>query len=201
MIEMNKEQKSLFDALTTLQQEIALNSLSGMNDIDSYKNSNGKAKTVTAMEAAVSKLLSNVKVVAFIDAMKAIAVNDAVMSRKEMLERLSNMARVSMVDLVEFDTQTVDGGEDGPIVQSQWKIKDSAMQSKEAMATISEVSTGKEGLKIKQHSPLQAMKMISDMEGYSAPIKTEQSGVVATVELSKEEYAKARAKMLADDDC
>ena len=130
----------------------------------------------------------------------SVAVNNAVMSRQEMLERLSNLARVSMVDLVEFDSQEV-MSDDGPIIQSQWRIKDSAMQSKEAMASISEVSAGKDGLKIKQHSPLQAMKMISDMEGYNAPIKTEQTGAVATISMSKEDYAAVRKKMLEKDDC
>jgi len=96
---MNDNQKALFDALTSLQKEISLNSISGMNDIDAYKKSKGKAKTVKAKEAAVSKLLSNVKVKSFIDSMANHIVNPAIMSRDEMLEDLTVVARVITPDL------------------------------------------------------------------------------------------------------
>lgn len=201
MFEMNEKQKALFDKLTQLQRRMALNSIAGMKPAENHKDAGGVCKNEPDRRKLASEILTNPDVEAFLDSMKAVAVSNAVMSRQEMLERLSNLARVSMVDLVEFDSQVVDGGDEGPITQSQWRIKDSAMQSKETMAAISEVSTGKEGLKIKQHSPLSAMKMISDMEGYNAPIKTEQSGVVATVEMSKEDYAEIRKKMLEQDDC
>lgn len=91
---MTSEQKRLFDALTTLQQEVCLNSLSGMNDIDSYKASSGKASTVKAMEASVSQILGNHKVKAFLDSMKAAAVTSAVMSRERMLELQSQIADI-----------------------------------------------------------------------------------------------------------
>jgi len=99
MFEMNDEQKALFDVLTTLQQEIALSSLSGMNDINSYKASSGKASTVKAMEASVSQILGNHKVARFLDSMKAVVVNDAIMTRVEMLESLTKLATLSGEDL------------------------------------------------------------------------------------------------------
>ena len=37
MFEMNEEQSALFNALTPLQKEVSLNSISGMNNIDAYK--------------------------------------------------------------------------------------------------------------------------------------------------------------------
>ena len=75
------------------------------------------------------------------------------------------------------------------------------MQNPLQAASISEVTAGKDGIKIKQHSPLQAMKMLSDMQGFNAPMKTEQSGTIATVQMSKEEYAETRRKMMEEDDC
>ena len=99
MIEMTKEQQALFNNLTTLQQEISLSSLSGMNDIDSYKASSGKAKTETAMRTSVGQILTNRDVVAFTDAMKAVAVSDAIMTRKQMLESLTALAKLSQEEL------------------------------------------------------------------------------------------------------
>ena len=81
MFEMNEDQTKLFEALTPLQKEIALNCISGMNNIDAYKASRGKAKTLKTQEACASELLSNPKVKSFIKSMAAHVVNPAVMSR------------------------------------------------------------------------------------------------------------------------
>jgi hypothetical protein len=98
-IEMTAEQKELFNALTTLQGEIALNSLSGMNDIDSYKASSGKAKTVTAMETSVGQILRNREVVLFMDSIKVNTVSSAIMTRIQMLENLTRLAELSATEL------------------------------------------------------------------------------------------------------
>lgn len=96
---MTKEQKVLFDNLKPLQKEIALNSISGMNDIDSYKASKGKAVKENTMRASVSEILTNPNVTAFIASIKATAVNDAIMSREKMLETLSKLAELSQEQL------------------------------------------------------------------------------------------------------
>lgn len=198
---MNKEQQELFDQLTPLQQEVSVNSISGMNDIDAYKASRGKAKTIKSMEASVSEILSNPKVARFVSSMKGEAVNAAVMSRQEMLERLSGLARTNMSDLIEWRTGMVTGDDGEQVEQSMWAIKESAQLDPLKAASIAEVTAGKDGLKIKQHSPLTAMKMISDMQGFNAPVKTEQSGAVTIIQMSKEEYEETRRKMLEEDDC
>jgi len=92
---MNKEQEDLFNELTPLQKEISLNSISGMNDIESYKKSKGKSKTVKSMEASVSQILRNIKVRSFINSMANHVVNPAIMSRDEMLKDLTVVARVT----------------------------------------------------------------------------------------------------------
>ena len=86
-----------------------------------------------------------------------------------MLERLSGLARTNMSDLITWHVvhSTNDDGEE--VEQSLWSVKESAMMDPVKMASISEVTAGKDGLKIKQHSPIQAMKMIADMSGYNQP--------------------------------
>lgn len=96
---MTPEQKALFDGLTRLQQEVALNSIAGMSDIDSYRVSSGKAKKETTMRASVSEILINPNVVLFVDSMKQVRVNDAVMSRERMLELLTKISDVDSSDL------------------------------------------------------------------------------------------------------
>ena len=94
--EMSEEQTALFNALTPLQKEISLNSISGMNDIDAYKNSSGKAKTEKAMSVSVAQILGNLSVKSFIGSMANNIVNPAIMSRDEMLEKLSVISRVEI---------------------------------------------------------------------------------------------------------
>lgn len=197
---MTPEQKALFDDLTTLQQQIALNSLSGMSNIDSYRNSKGKAKTDLAMEASCSQILNNLKVVKFLDTMKEVAVNNAIMSREEMMERLTSLSRTSMSDLVDWSVHSVTDAKGETAKQSVWAVKDSAMQDPVSMASIAELSAGKDGFKIKQHSPLTAMKQLADLAGYNEAQKIEHSGStkVTTIDLtaSPEDAARMYTEMM-----
>lgn len=170
---MTEEQKELFDALPNLTQKTCLNVLAGMSNIDAYTKAGGKSKTKASAEACASRMLSNAKAKAFLDAMKEVAVNNAIMSREEMMERLSNISRVSINDLVEWGSYTVTDDNGEKAKQSVWAVKESAMQNPEAMATISELSAGKDGIKIKQHSPLAAMKQLAELAGYEAPKQIE----------------------------
>lgn len=173
MFEMSEEQTKLFEKLTPLQKEIALNSISGMNDIDSYKASSGKAKSENTMKASVSQILTNLNVKAFIKSMANHIVNPAIMSRNEMMEKLSSLARTNMSDLIEWRTEHSSDDNGEPIEQSAWAIKESAVLDEKKAAAIAELTAGKEGFKIKQHSPLAAMKQLAELAGYEAPKQVE----------------------------
>lgn len=181
MFEMNEEQEALFEKLTALQKEIALNNISGMNNIDSYKKSSGKAKTEKAMGVSVAQILGNLSVKNFIKSMANHIVNPAVMSRQEMTERLSIIARGNLSDLIDWgEAEEVVEGE--VIKQSAWRFKGSDELTKDKMATISEVTSGVAGwYRIKQHSPLAAMKQLAELAGYEAPKQIE---VMAKEELT-----------------
>ena len=190
---MTEEQKELFDDLTPLQQKVCINSLSGMSNIDSYIEAGGKAKTKAAQEASVSEILSNLKVKLFLDSMKHQAVNNAIMSRHEMMERLTNLSRVNMSDLITWHTarSTNDDGEE--VEQTSWSIKESAEQDPYAMASIAEVTAGKDGFKIKQHSPLSAMAQLAKLAGYDSPQQI--NSTVTQVTYTSEDYEKAQENL------
>lgn len=213
MFEMNEEQQRLFEMLTPLQKEVSLNSIAGMTDIDAYKASRGKAKTLNTMRASVSEILINPNVVAFKRSMTEHIVNPAIMSRNEMMERLSGLARTNMSDLITWGVQgdtgdyregeEIEDGIDDPQYQepqSVWVIKPSALQDPIKVASIAEVTASKEGIKIKQHSPLAAMKQLAELAGYNAAQKVEHSGAVAVTSIdlnaSPEEAARMYAEMM-----
>lgn len=178
MFEMNDNQKALFDTLTSLQKEISLNSISGMNDIDAYKASKGKAKTIKAMEASVSQILSNLKVKDFIDSMANQVVNPAIMSRDEMMQELTLISRTNANDLIKWGYRGVqvinkDSGETEVVQQSYWTLKPYDEINPEHMSAIEEVTISKDGLKFKRTSKLSAMKQLAELGGYNAAAKHE----------------------------
>lgn len=183
MFEMSEIQKDLFNNLSPLQKEISLNVISGMNDIDSYKASNGKAKTQRAKEASVNQILSNLKVKDFIESMANNIVNPAIMSREEMMQELTLIARTNSNDLIEWGYRTVevvnkDSGEVEFVQQSYWTLRSIDKIKPEHMNAIEEVSVGKDGLKFKRTSKLAAMKQLADLSGYEAPKKTVTTNVI-----------------------
>lgn len=175
---MNAEQQALFDNLTQLQQRVATNVLAGMSQRIAYYQAGGSAKTDLSADATVSELLSNPNVKSFMDSMKTQAVSDAIMSREEMLARLSLFARKGVKDIVRFKTAIIgkdmETGED--LQQTGWFIPDSVLQSDEDLSIISELEVGKNGPKIKTHSSLQAMAQIAKLMGYEAASKLELTG-------------------------
>ena len=179
---MTPEQKALFDDLTKLQQEITINSISGMKCIDSYKASSGKAKTVKAMESSVSQILSNHKVRLFLDSIKSAAINKAIMSREEALKILSNNARVKVSDIATFSYVSVGEDEEGnDIMQTVWKMKDSEDIDPEVMSCIKSVTMTKQGPKIELHDQQGAIKQLASMQGWESAQKFEHSSPDGTM--------------------
>lgn len=174
---MDANQKFLFDQLTQLQQRVATNVLSGMTQRQAYYMAGGTATNDESADATVSALLSNIKVKAFMDAMKEAAVTEAVMGRQEALEKLSLLARTDLKDLVEFGDYTVGTDEETgePVIQASWKVKPSAMQNPKQMAAIAELSATKDGIKIKTHSQAAAIKQLAEMQGWNAAQKIDST--------------------------
>ncbi|MBC8949360.1 terminase small subunit [Xenorhabdus sp. TS4] len=173
---LTDEQKVLFDALTKLQQKFVLGILKGLNQIDAYKQAGYKAKTDESARASSSEILTNLNVKSFLDAMNQEAVSDAVMSRQEALERLSAMGRVSIHDIAEFRNSQIGEDEEGkPVFQASWQFKDSALQNPAALSAISELTTGKDGIKLKLHDPKSAIKQLAELLGWESAKKVDLS--------------------------
>lgn len=196
---LTAEQQQLFDALTALQKKFALAIVKGKNQTDAYKSAKGKAKG-DAMRAAASRMYANVNVQAFLASVQASEVNEAIMTREEALKRLTVMGRARISDLVDFGEYRVGEDEDGqPITQATWKFKDSVKQSPELLDAISELTAGKDGIKLKLHDSRGAIKQMAEMEGWQAPAKIEHSNpdgslnpanmAVAVIEALKRKHA------------
>lgn len=184
---LTDEQKVLFDALTKLQQKFVLGILKGLNQIDAYKQAGYKAKTDDTAYSSASEILRNPKVKSFLDSMNEVAISNAIMTREEALERLSSIGRSSVSEMVEFSEHKMGVDDDGnPVIQAVWKFKDSALQDPKSLAAISELTAGKDGIKLKLHDPKAAIKQLADMQGWEPPKKIEHSMDEQMAELLRE---------------
>src|SRR5450830_830720 len=176
---MTPEQQILFDDLTSLQKRMATNVLAGLNQRQAYYASEGKAKSDTAADTSASEIMNNPKVKAFIDSMQKQAVSDAIMTREEAMKTLSLIGRTHLKDIVKFHTahigKDMETGDD--LNQTAWEINADLQESNsDKLIIISELEIGKNGPKIKTHSPVAAIKQLAEMQGWNAATKHEITG-------------------------
>lgn len=174
---MNDEQQALFDELTSLQGKLCTMIIGNpsLSQRQAYYAAGGKAKSDDVADASASEILANPKVKAFMDCMKAQVVSDAIMSREEMLARLSLFARKGVKDIVRFETSQIgmnmETGE--PVLQTGWFIPDDVPE--ENLAIIESLEGGKSAPKIKTYSAIQAMAQIAKLQGYEAAQKVDNT--------------------------
>jgi len=176
---MTPEQKDLFDLLTQLQQRTSTGVLAGMTQRSAYYAAGGTAENDNAADAIASRMLSDARVKAFMDSMKVQAVDNAIMSREEARQILSQLGRGNLTDIVKFKTvnigKNMDTGED--VHQTVWTIDEELQNSDpEKLKIISELEVGKFGPKIKQHGKAAAIALLAKMEGWEAAQKFEHTG-------------------------
>lgn len=165
-------------SLTPKQERFCLAYLETGNASEAYRRAySAENMKPESIAVAASRVLSNAKVALRLAELRGRSESAAVMGRQEALERLSMMARTSLADLVEFGSYELGEDENGrPIVQAAWRIKDSALQDPKQLAAIAELSASKDGIKIKTHSPLQAIQQLAKMQGWESATKHEITG-------------------------
>ena len=188
--------------LTPKQENFCLKYLKYGNASEAYRQSyNASRMTDKQIWEEASKLLKHHKVSQRLEELNSKAVSNAVMTRQEALERLSGFARTDLADLVEFGSYEIISADGETAIQSTWRIKDSIAQDPAKMAAISELAATKDGIKIKTHSPLQAIQQLAKMQGWDAAHGEDRANPVVTVVLDAEGYRKIRKDMLDGDDC
>lgn len=125
-------------------------------------------------KASVSRMLTIVNVSALYEALKHHHIIKGILSRDEAMKILSDMARTSIDDFIEFKTyQAGEDDEGNPVNQTAWSFKDSGQITPEAMRSIMEVNATPQGLKLKQHDQKAAIKQLAEMAGWEAPKRHE----------------------------
>ena len=193
---MTPEQTALFEKLTRMQRRVCTALLSpGTTPRQAYYAGGGTAKTDRTADACMSEMLTHPNVRAFLSEMEKTAVRSAIMEKEEAMEILTNMARTKLSDLVEWARYPIASSmETGEVTEWQtgWRIKDSVEQDPEKMGMIAELSSGKDGIKIKTHSRKDAMSLLAKLKGWEAPQKI-QATVTAKPDATMTPQEAARA--------
>lgn len=181
---LTKEQIEMFNGLTKLQQNIALKKLEGLSNYKAYVAAGGKAKSQASASTSADEILGKLNVSSFIKSFEVPAIEriaSAVMSREEMIERLSTMARVKVDDVLNISNRILYDSEGEEVAQGAWSLKNVEDMTNDAAIAISELTAGKDGLKVKLHNQIAAMKQLSELLGYNKP---QEIGVTVTKKLS-----------------
>lgn len=185
---MTKEQQGLFAKLTRLQQRVVTGFIAGKSQRQSYLDAKGKAKDP---DAAASEILNMPKVKEFLSSVREAPVNAAVMTREEAMARLSDIARTSAPDLVEVVSKRGVGR--SRKTTQQVLLREDALADPAKRAAIAELSQTKDGIRIKTHSPVQAIQQLARMQGWEAAQKFDLTGHIITTE---EKLTPAQREML-----
>lgn len=192
-------------ALTPKQEAFCIAYLKTGNASEAYRQAySTKRMQPATINVKASELLANGKIAVRLKELNSKAVTDAVMTRQEALERLSRFARTDLAELVEFGAHELGEDDSGqPVIQSTWRIKDSVLQDPEKLAAIAELTAGRDGIKIKTHSPLHAIQQLAKMQGWESATKHEITGKdgapiqTITAEMSAKEAAEAYAATIS----
>ena len=170
----NEKQLELSRKLTNLQLKIVINVVKGnLSNRKAYYAAGGTAKTNESADSAVNKIMSKVEVKAFYNSLLEETAGDAILTRDEAMEILTDIARTKVTDIAEFSTITIEDEEGKPKKQSVWSFKDSDSINDRAARVVSEVSVGKDGLKFKTHSQVDAIKQLRAFEGWDRPVEVD----------------------------
>lgn len=177
-ISFTPHQMELASKLTPLQRKFIIELIRpNTSKRQAYIAAGGKANGEVSQDASAYRMFKNVQVRAFYDAIMEAKTVNSIMEREEALEILSNNARVKMTDVADFSRIEVGKDEnDNPIMQTVWQMKDSNDIDPSVLSCIKSVTMTKAGPKIELHDQQGAIKQLTDMQGWSAPKKTELTG-------------------------
>lgn len=168
---LTKEQKKMYAELTDMQRNFCDAKIKGMSNGDAHNyacDQLGKPRSVQAHKAGFA-YLNHKKVSDFIEGVlhdmhNRIAKN-AIMSREEAILTLSKIARGKVpakfrrIEIVDAHGDTRH--------QTIVELPDSDDLTDEQLSTIAEVSQSRDGIKIKQHCPVNAINQLSKLEGWN----------------------------------
>jgi phage terminase small subunit len=211
MKKLSDEQRTLYDALTDKQKacvDYKLSNMGASNTVAYRMGLNRHDIHVQHASRLAHGIFSHKNVKAFLNAIEVETVDDMIMGREEILTDLSNIAATTLddvVDVVHSDDvmMNVASGELYSGLETM-TIKRLSDIPEHARKSIKSVKQGRYGIEITLYDAAQARKMIADMQGLNAPVKTELTGAnggpIAMHDMDDTEFLDALVTMGLEND-
>ncbi len=177
---MTPEEESIiiFDSFPELTKRLLGLMAQGYRPLDAYKLAGGMCENVRDGQSKARQILTGVNVVRYRTLVSAQQSSALMMDRAEAVARLSAIARARLDDILRIEKVCVGFTDEGePMHTNKVVAHDSGEMSDDALAALAEVSQNEYGIKIKMHSPLIAIKQLTDLNGWEPPKKHEISGL------------------------
>lgn len=200
---LTDEQQTLYDALTKLQR--ACVDIKIVKPLESHADIYRSVKGITVADGSAHRnarrlgfgVFDHANVKAFLRSINVETIDDLIVSRNRVLNDLQDIAEVELKDIVhvvhEDDTlMNVDSGEMISGVKA-FTIKRLEDIPDNAWKAIKKMEQGKYGIKVELHDTVSVRKVINEMQGYNAPVKTELTGKdgapISIREMGDDEFA------------
>lgn len=177
-ISFTEKQMELASKLTPLQRKFIIELIKpNTSQRQAYIKAGGTAKTEKSQDNSASKMFTQVGVRAFYDSIMETKTINSIMTRDEALERLSKSARIKITDVCTFKyVEFTDKETDEVYMNTVWTMKDAEDIDPDVAACIKSVTFTKTGPKIELYDANGSIKMLSDIQGWNAPKRTEITG-------------------------
>lgn len=182
---------------TDLQRKFVHNVIAGMKQKEALKDAGSKA-TGKSLEKTASVMFNKPIVKAYYEKLMKEAATNAVLTKEQALIRLSQMAMVKISDVCDFEVKEIGKDEETgePIMQTVWTMKDSDNIPEHVSSAIKSVTMMRQGPKLELYDSINAIKQLSDLLGWNAPTKIEET---STVKVSKDMTQQEAARAYQDE--
>lgn len=213
LLRLTRNQRTVALKCSPLEQNFVLKFLEyGCDDkrqADAMKAAYGENPPDVKLETFkknAKRMLGKPRVRDFLDVMQQHSIHLSIMTKAEAELRLTQSARTTMDDVVEWHDYIAGQDEQGnDVMQTAWRLKQSEdlpWHVKAAIKSVTVTSAGK--CKLELHDSTTAIKALADIKGWNAPTKNQNynNSLVHSIEsgetpISKDELEKS-LKMLMD---
>lgn len=174
---LTPEQLERFAVLDDEEKTLAMALLAGLSHLEGMRMAQpGSPASDSVMRQQAATMVKRVGFVAFMTAIHAGILSDAIMTRQEALERLSEMARGKLSSIISFSRENFGTG-DKPDMRTAWDLTAEFVADPSLADNIAKMSNGLQGPKIEMYSAVGAIKQLSTMLGWNAAQKVDHTSV------------------------
>lgn len=178
-MEVTDEQREAIASLPSLARRVVLERIADprASDVECYRRAGGGAKSYATQRSSVTEILANPNTVKVLALFKSNDLDDAVKMRNEILRDLLDVTRVSISDVMSWttcvgsllDTETGDESSYPSIIT----VKNMDEVEPWVLKCVKSVKQTRDGrIELTMEDRMAARKLIIDIEGFNAPIKT-----------------------------